>query len=130
MNKGDEMSKETTLQTEESLDLSFLVGHKIVSIGDIIELDNGKVYTITSNEGCGGCANGWSEVTGLESLPTDNMVTKVDWIDDDEFGDTYKVFVYFHDDKYEIDADDGWGNGYYGGGFTITVREKEDEPSV
>lgn len=133
MNKGDEMTEETLLHDGESLDLDFLIGHKIVKLsegkGDVIELDNGKIYTIMTNEGCGGCGNGWSEVTGLDSLPIDNMITNVEFVDG-KYEDDYKLFVYFHDKAFEVDVDDGWGNGYYGGGFTITVREKEDEPSV
>lgn len=127
------MSKiETTLQSSESLELDFLIGHKIVSVtgfeDEIITLDNGKVYKITSNEGCGGCSNGWSEVTGLDELPTDNMITDVKYVDGkDPEDDNYTIFVYFHDKKFEVEADDGWGNGYYGGGFTVTVAEVEED---
>lgn len=119
---------ENILQCDESLDLDFLVGRKIVKIIDshVIELDDGSIYEIKENEGCGGCSSGWSYFSGFEELPLDNVITNVEYKDDYRTEDQYHIFVYFHDKSYDLEADDGWGNGYYGGGFTITVERKED----
>ena len=39
--------------------------------------------------------------------------------------DEYNIFVYFGDKRFDLEADDGWGNGCYGGGFTVTVKKDE-----
>lgn len=116
---------EKKLQESKSLSLEFLIGRKIVEIVDnlIIKLDNGEVYKIIENEGCGGCSDGWSEFSGFEELPLDNMITNVEYKDSDQSEDEYNIFVYFGDKRFDLEADDGWGEGCYGGGFTVTVKK-------
>lgn len=116
------------------LDLHFLVGHSITAIksldtkADTVEysivLDNGDEYKIETNEGCGACVNGWSDVIGLEELPLENVVTNVDLKEDEADEDLYEIFVFFHNDKFDVKVNDGYGNGYYGGGFKITINGK------
>lgn len=83
------------------------------------------------NEGCGGCGNGWSELPDLGLLKnTDNIITdvRVEY-DEDYFGnftEEFKVFVLYHDKRFDTVleyGDDGYGNGYYGGGFYLTVEK-------
>lgn len=109
----------------------FLIG---LSITDVIDntlvLSNGYKLHLYENEGCCGCGNGWSELPNLELLKnTDNIITdvKVDYIKH-SFGKTeeFKIFVLYHDKRFDIvleDGDDGYGNGYYGGGFYLTVEK-------
>ena len=119
--KGKKMSKK--IQEDESLDLSFLIGRKITKVisRETIQLDDGKIYNVETNEGCSGCSSGWSYFSGFDTLPTDNVITSV--TKSEEHDDEYTIYVFFHDESFDIDCDDGWGNGYYGGGFTVTVRE-------
>ena len=35
--------------------------------------------------------------------------------------------LYYHDKTLEIEGDDGYGNGYYGGGFWVTIEKEELE---
>ena len=124
---------EKELQESESLNLEFLIGRKIVEIVDnlTIKLDNGEMYEVIESEGCGGCSSGWSEFSGFEELPLDNMITNVEYKDSyqtededkDEVEHEYNIFVYFGDKRFDLEADDGWGNGRYGGGFTVTVKK-------
>ena len=118
---------EKELQESESLSLEFLIGRKILEIVDnlTIKLDNGEVYKVIESEGCGGCSSGWSEFSGFEELPLDNMITNVEYKDSDQAEDEYNIFVYFGDKRFDLGADDGWGNGFYGGGFTVTVKKDE-----
>lgn len=111
----------------------FLIGLSIVDvIGNTLVLSNGYKLHLYENEGCGGCSNGWSELPNLELLKnTDNIITdvKVDY-NKNYFGDTeeFKVFVLYHDKRFDIvleGGDDGYGNGYYGGGFYLTVENPE-----
>ena len=120
---------EKKLQESKSLSLEFLIGRKIVEIVDnlIIKLDNGEVYKVIESEGYGGCSDGWgwSEFSGFEELPLDNMITNVEYKDSDHSEDEYNIFVYFGDKRFDLEADDGWGDGCYGGGFTVTVKKDE-----
>ncbi len=59
-----------------------------------------------------------AKFSGFEELPLDNMITNVEY-------DEYNIFVYFGDKRFDLEADDGWGNGCYGGGFTVTVKKDE-----
>lgn len=53
------------------------------------------------------------------------MITNVEieyskdgWSDDE-----FKMFVYYEDGTInELNGDDGYGNGYYGGGFCVTIK--------
>lgn len=102
-----------------------LMYRKILKVeNDTLYLDNGIELQILPNEGCGGCANGWYDITELNGC--DNAITNVEFlqgepIDDDSY--SYKIFVYAEDRKIKILQVDGYdGNGYYGTGYSIRVK--------
>ena len=53
------------------------------------------------------------------------MITNVEYKDSDQSEDEYNIFVYFGDKRFDLEADDGWGEGFYGGGFTVKVKKDE-----
>lgn len=115
-------------------EFDFLIGKKIIKVeeGTIAKLvcDDGTEIEIETNEGCGGCSNGWSSIDDLKILENNNnAITNVEckyseepgWYDNDRF----TLFIYYEDGKInEIKGDDGYGNGWYGGGFYITIKNK------
>lgn len=116
-------------------ELKVLVGRTIKSIESretesktmkyVIVLDNGEEYEIETHSGCDVCDNGWSKIIGLETLPLENVVTNVEVKADAKDDDLYEIFVFFHNDKFDVKVDDGYGNGMYGGGFKLTINGKE-----
>ena len=120
---------------------------------ELICNDNTKII-VAENEGCGGCGNGWSSID-LKCLENNhNVITNViteyefdiakrhreeinnfDVWDYDE-DDRFKIFVYYEDSLWNRDSrevihgEDGYGNGYYGGGFYITIKSVEGEANV
>lgn len=117
---------------------------------ELICKDNTKII-VEENAGCGGCGNGWSSID-LKCLENNhNVITNViteyefdiatrhkdkiknyDIWDYDE-DDRFKIFVYYEDSLYNqtsrevIQGEDGYGNGYYGGGFYITIENVESQ---
>lgn len=117
---------------------------------ELICKDNTKII-VEENAGCGGCGNGWSSID-LKCLENNhNVITNViteyefdiaqrhkdniknfDIWDYDE-DDRFKIFVYYKDSLWNrnsrevIQGEDGYGNGYYGGGFYITIKSVERE---
>ena len=115
---------------------------------ELICKDNTKII-VEENAGCGGCGNGWSSID-LKCLENNhNVITNViteyefdiaqrhkdniknfDIWDYDE-DDRFKIFVYYKDSLWNrnsrevIQGEDGYGNGYYGGGFYITIKSVE-----
>lgn len=93
--------------------------------GYILTCDDGTIIEVATNEGCGGCGNGWSSFEDLKKLEDNNNVItniKVEYID--SYEDEFKMFVYYADGTInELNGDDGYGNGYYGGGFSITIKD-------
>ena len=96
----------------------WLIGRRIVSVEDavapadtymetggyLLTCDDGTQLLTYENEGCGGCGNGWSSLPDLKRLADhDNAITNVEAVYDDHR--------------------DGYGNGYYGGGFYLRVIE-------
>jgi len=120
----------------ESKDFDFLIGKKInrveqTSHTDIesydLYTDNEKI-TIKTNQGCGGCGSGWSSIDDLKVLEGNGIITnvrKVHWKDYEGYTDSFELFIYYHDKTLEIKGNDGWGNGYYGGGFHVIVERIE-----
>ena len=104
----------------------FLIG---LSITDVIDntlvLSNEYKLHLYQNEGCNDCSSGWSELPNLELLKnTDNIITdvRVKY----EYTDEFKVFVLYHDKRFDTvleRGNDGYGNGCYGGGFYLTVEK-------
>ena len=113
-------------------DFDFLIGKRIkevVNKNDSYQLTttDGEKITITVNEGCGGCANGWSDIDDLKVLEdSDNAIMNVVCSQKD-YEDQFKLFIYYHDKTLEIEGDDGYGNGYYGGGFWVTIEKEGSE---
>lgn len=112
-------------------DLSdYIYGQSIVEInrhdcGDILDLvlGNGLVLRVASNEGCGGCANGWyccDEV--IDTGTQGNIITKVEvkQPEDCENG-TYTLFIYSQDKRILEAGFSGCDNGYYGVGIYVSV---------
>ncbi len=120
----------------DGCDFDFLIGKSIKKVthcssyldGERFNLicDDGTVIEIETNEGCGGCGNGWSYFDDLMKLEeSDNVITdiKVKYKYDDEF----VMFVYYIDNKYiKLEGTDGYGNGYYGGGFYVTIKDVKE----
>lgn len=114
-----------------------LIGHRVVEAEQVNEqegtltLDDGTVIEVRANEGCGGCSSGWYSLTCLAAA--DNIITAVRVTETNNAADrgwsyedawTYEVFIYADNTEVNIitvDGDDG--NGYYGTGYTLTVRE-------
>lgn len=110
---------------------NLLLYRKIVEVDeDTLVLDNGTRLEVIANEGCGGCSSGWYYLTELNEC--DNVITNVEFcVDDDSKDDdddtSYKIFVYAENKKIKILQVDGSdGNGYYGTGYSIRVREVAD----
>ena len=118
----------------DSCEFDFLIGKRIVKVtGDTGEFklttSDNEVITITTNEGCGGCSNGWSELPNLKLLEdADNAIMNVstEYVMKG-YEDQFKMFVYYHNTMLELQGDDGYGNGYYGWGFWVTIVKIESE---
>lgn len=122
-------------------DFDFLIGKSIIKVeekqvkneygynvdGYILTCKDRTVIEIATNEGCGGCGNGWSSFEDLKKLEeNNNVITNVEvkyenkWCEDDDF----TMFIYYEDNTInQIKGDDGYGNGYYGGGFYVTIKD-------
>ena len=121
-------------------DFDFLIGKSIIKVeekivkddygylcdGYVLTCNDGTIIEIGINEGCGGCGNGWSSFDDLKKLEDNNNVItniKVAYKDGWE-EDKFKMFVYYEDGTInELNGDDGYGNGYYGGGFYVTIKD-------
>ncbi|MEE3344436.1 MAG: hypothetical protein VZS44_10120 [Bacilli bacterium] len=85
-------------------------------------LDDGTTLKIVSNEGCGGCSNGWYYLEELNKC--DNAITNVELVYDVRgYDEVIQIFVYAEDTRIKIiDVYGDEGNGYYGRGFVIYVE--------
>lgn len=85
-------------------------------------LDDGTTLKIVSNEGCGGCGNGWYYLEELNKC--DNAITNVELVYDVRgYDEVIQIFVYAEDTRIKIiDVYGDEGNGYYGRGFVIYVE--------
>lgn len=124
------------------MDLSFLVNHKIKNITTTtnvignynyeLTLDNGDIYEVIPNVGGCSCSQGDACVSGLDKLPLDNMITSVKVIDSkpDNWGyineDVYQIFIFFHDERFDIDVDEA-NSDYYGGGISIDIKRVNND---
>lgn len=109
-----------------------LIGHSITKVNNrTLELDNGIQLEFIGNDGCC-CGAGEYDITELNECK--NIITNVEFEDeaksDDGWSDehSYKLFVYAENNKIKLlqcDGDDG--NGYYGTGYHINIKFKEEE---
>ena len=132
------MDKYKTIKRLEECDekeiKELLIGRKVKVDGDNLILDNGIILEVVANQGCGGCSSGWYSITKLNEV--DNAITNVEFECDDieaneenDYSDTsYKIFVFCEDTRINLLQVDGSdGNGYYGTGYEIIVKQKEEE---
>ena len=102
-----------------------LIGRRVVKMDfstDSLILDNGTELRITPNEGCGGCSSGWAELDDLSDLIHEAAVMNVEYKlrRDGYSDDAFSIFVYYTDKRtVTLEGTDGYGNGYYGGGFWV-----------
>ena len=107
-----------------------LVGKSIINVEQLnnadaeLTLSDGTVLFAEGNTGCGGCGNGWYELKELNGCK--NAITRVEASDD---GEAYNLFVYSENKKITCLSYEGYDNGYYGTGYTMTVRQKKEEPA-
>jgi hypothetical protein len=121
---------------------ALLMGHKVTKVdGEHLMLDNGTVIKAIGHDGGCACSAGCYDLSVLNGV--DNIITRVDFdyrpAGDGEYptfdeGDPdapestwtgyYRVFVFAEDQRINLMQFDGSdGNGYYGTGFEILVRD-------
>jgi hypothetical protein len=123
-----------------------LVGHKVTKVDDEhLILDNGTVIKAIGHDGGCACSAGCYDLSVLNGV--DNVITRVDFDyhpagDDDpwdgpneakvcnpeqeKYTGHYRIFVYAENQEINLMQFDGSdGNGYYGTGFEILVRDAE-----
>lgn len=121
---------------KDGKDFDFLIGKSIIKVeekrlkdeydyevdGYILTCKDGTIIEVLTNMGCGGCCNGWSSFEDLKKLEENNNVIiniETKYNNEDEF----TMFVYYEDNTInQLNGDDAYGNGYYGGGFYITIK--------
>jgi hypothetical protein len=122
---------------------SLLMGRRVVKADDEhLLLDDGTVIKAIGHDGGCACSAGCYDLSVLNGV--DNIITRVeydyqpagDWPDDsprenphpddppDKWTGFYRVFVYAENQQINLMQFDGSdGNGYYGTGFELLVRE-------
>ena len=122
------MNRELYYDQENEIE-DLLLYRKIVNVeNNTLYLDNGVELEVCPNEGCGGCNSGWYELTELNEC--DNAITSVEFCCENVEGSycekSYKIFVFAENKKIKILQVDGTdGNGWYGTGYSIIVKEKK-----
>lgn len=97
----------------------------------VLTLDDGTELILEGNDGCS-CGNGCFYVDELNEC--DNAIMKVECVREEigEFGEdfVYHIFVYAEDKKINAVQYSGFDNGYYGTGYDLYVRVKENSPAM
>lgn len=108
--------------TEEDKIKNLLMGRTVTKVGDSkLLLDDGTVLVVQGNHGCGGCANGWFDITELNECPV-NAIMNVEFTNDaDDEYEVFRIFVYAENERIKLLEVDGSDNGYYGVGYWIEV---------
>jgi hypothetical protein len=112
---------------------ALLVGHRIVAVSypDLtwsewrdgeLTLDDGTFLEVRANQGCGGCTAGWYEVSHLATC--DNVITAVRLASNTE-ETRFELFVITANEEIRAFEVTGSDNGYYGSGYTLSVKRKE-----
>ena len=128
---------------KDGKDFDFLIGKSIIKVeekkvkdeygyyvdGYILTCKDGTIIEIAQNEGCGGCGNGWSSFEDLEKLEkNNNVITNIEVKYMQNGDDKFTMFIYYEDNTInQLKGDDGYGNGYYGGGFYVTIKNLENK---
>ena len=128
------------MEHKNGKDFDFLIGKSIIKVeekelkddlnetvdGYVLTCKDGTIIEIATNEGCRVCSNGWSSFKDLKKLEENNNVItniEVKYTEDGWSDDEFTMFVYYEDNTInQIKGDDGYGNGYYGGGFYVTIK--------
>lgn len=112
-----------------------IYGQSIVKIDSsecynlVLHLSNGTKLRVKSNEGCGGCANGWFLFDKVITCGTEgNVITRVEvnttvnensW---SEYEGSYTIYIYSQDKRILETTFSGEDNGYYGVGIELIVE--------
>lgn len=132
-------------QTQEDYITGLLMGRTVTKAdGQHLVLDNGTVIKAIGHEGGCACSAGCYDLSVLNGA--DNVITRVEYdyqpAGDDKYPATgthpddpeddwtgfYRVFVYADNQRINLMQFDGSdGNGYYGTGFELLVREVSDD---
>lgn len=93
----------------------------------ILTLDNGIQLIVEGNQGCGGCGNGWYDISELNNC--DNAITDVKCENsvDENGDDVYNIFVFAEDKQINCVQYRGYDNGYYGTGYSLSVKIAEGD---
>jgi hypothetical protein len=129
------MASKTYDETDHYAVKELLIGHKVTKVSDsTLQLDDGRLLEFIGHEGGCSCGAGDYDLTELNGV--DNVITNVEFVDspsgDDEDGEGhYKIFVFADNEKVNLATFEGTdGNGYYGTGYSIEVREPKADGSV
>lgn len=107
-----------------------LLGRTVAKVdAHTLRLDDGTVLYLPDTDGGCACSAGCYDLTELNGV--DNIITRVEF-NDDPAGDgedgegLYQIFVYADNVKVNLATWSGSdGNGYYGTGYSITVKTPE-----
>lgn len=95
------------------------VGRKVIEVtDDTFILDDGSKLTVVPNEGCGGCGEGWYEISSIASF--DHVITGVK-VDADRYETHFNLIFYSVGIQGKGLEVTGGDNGYYGTGFSVRV---------
>jgi hypothetical protein len=125
----------TLNQDNEREIVDLLMGRKVTKVDDEhLLLDDGTVIKAIGHDGGCACSAGCYDLSVLNGV--DNIITRVefdyqpgsDYSDDARYDGFYRVFVYADNQQINLMQFDGTdGNGYYGTGFEILVRDPRNE---
>jgi len=140
-NRGREDGVRVLTQDDQAEISSLLMGHKVTKVdGEHLLLDSGVTIKAIGHDGGCACSAGCYDLSVLNGV--DNIITRVEydyqpaggWVppektghpDDpeDKWTGFYRVFVFAENQQINLMQFDGSdGNGYYGTGFELLVRE-------
>lgn len=112
---------------------ALLLGRSLTKVSDdTLVLDNGRVLKFAGNEGGCSCGAGDYDLTALNGV--DNIITNVtfedapngDDYDAQGYEGSYRIFVFADNKAVNLATFTGTdGNGCYGTGYSIEVREAD-----
>lgn len=126
-------------EQKDGKDFDFLIGKSIIKVDKykadcdysedkyVLTCNDGTIIEILTNYGCS-CGNGCSSFDDLKKLENNNnLITGIETKYSNHYDeDKFTMFIYYEDGEInELQGDDGYGNGYYGGGFYVTINSGE-----